>query len=163
MPRPSVIPAVKERLEEYLDKCQLDYISQPELNRNPTLPQTTDAKVNVRALAKSIGLTQSQEKYLFERQELYSLVNMVAEGQGLRPIGARTEPADKAIQQRLVTQARSAKIDAQAAVEAKAREDALVQELSVACKRIAKLEAQNMRLQAQLEMINSGMLVRVAT
>jgi len=47
------------------------------------MPSTSDGKVNVRALAQALELKQTQEKYRYERQELTSLINLVAEGQGL--------------------------------------------------------------------------------
>ena len=162
MPRRSVIPAVKERLEQYLDERQAEYLERPEAGRAATLPQTNDGKVNVRGIAAAIGLRQTQEKYLFERDELSSLINLVAEGQALLPIGARTaDVADKAIKERLARQAKTAKADAQGAVEARARETALVEELGQAQGAIANLEATVMRLQAQLDLINAGLMVRV--
>lgn len=163
MPRPSVIPAVKERLELYLDERQAEYLQQPEATRLATLPKTPDGKVNVRAIALAIGLRQTQEKYLFEREELSSLVNLVAEGQELLPIGSRTaEAADLALKQRLVHQAKTAKADAQGAVEARAREAALVEQLEEASATIASLEEVVMRLRAQLDMVHAGIMVRVA-
>lgn len=163
MPRQSVIPAVRERLELYLDERQAEYLKLPEDSRTATLPQTLDGKVNVRGIATAIGLRQTQEKYLFEREELSSLINLVAEGQELLPIGSRTsDVADKAIKDRLVQQAKTAKADAQGAVEARARETALVDQLEEAQLTIASLEAKVMRLQAQLDMVHAGLLVRVA-
>jgi hypothetical protein len=162
MARPSVIPAVKERLEIHLDKLETAYQSQPEGKRIATLPATNDGKVNVRALAQAIGLKQTQEKYLYEREELTSLINLVAEGQALLPIGARTmEVADKALKERLVQQAKTAKEDAQAATEARAAEQRLLDELSAALTEIEMLKAENMRLNAQLELIHAGMYVQV--
>lgn len=163
MPRQSVIPAVKERLELYLDERQTEYLKLPEGSRTATLPRTLDSKVNVRGIAKAIGLRQTQEKYLFQNDELSSLINLVAEGQELLPIGSRTaDVADNAIKERLAQQARSAKADAQGAVEARARETALVAQLEDAQLTIASLEAKVMRLQAQLDMVHAGFLVRVA-
>lgn len=163
MPRQSVIPAVKERLELYLDERQAEYLKLPEDSRTATLPQTLDGKVNVRGIATAIGLRQTQEKYLFEREELSSLINLVAEGQELLPIGSRTsDVADKAIKERLAQQAKTAKADAQGAVEARARETALVDQLEEAQLTIANLEAKVMRLQTQLDMVHAGLLVRVA-
>lgn len=163
MPRQSVIPAVKERLELYLDERQAEYLKLPEQSRTATLPRTLDGKVNVRGIATAIGLRQTQEKYLFSREELSSLINLVAEGQELLPIGSRTsDVADKAIKERLVHQAKTAKADAQGAVEARARETALVEQLEEAQLTIASLEAKVMRLQAQLDMVHAGLLVRVA-
>ena len=162
MARPTVIPAVRERLELYLDERQAEYLSQLGKNRTATLPQTSDGKVNVRGIATAIGLRQTQEKYLFLHVELSSLINLVAEGQELLPIGSRTtDVADKAIQERLARQAKTAKADAQGAVEARARETALVEQLEEAHSSIASLEATLMRLRAQLDMVHAGLMVRV--
>ena len=162
MARPSIVPSVRLRLEEYLEQHEAEYQAQPESTRKPTLPYTGDFKVNVRALAEAIGLKQTQEKYLYEREELFSLVNLTAEGQGLLPIGARTQPQiDKSIRERLVMQATGARVDAQAAVEAKAREEALTEALALANSQNADLRAENTRLRARLEMIQNGMLARV--
>jgi hypothetical protein len=162
MSRPSIIPSVRLRLEEYLEQREVEYLAQSDVIRNPTLPYTGDFKVNVRAVAEAIGLKQTQEKYLYEREELFSLVNLTAEGQGLLPIGARTQPQiDKSIRERLVMQATGARIDAQAAVEAKAREAALTEALALANSQNVALRAENTRLRARLEMIQAGMMVRV--
>lgn len=64
MARPSIIPSVRLRLEEFLEQREADYLAQTEAIRKPTLPYTGDFKVNVRALAEAIGLKQPQEKYL---------------------------------------------------------------------------------------------------
>ncbi|HSN76900.1 MAG TPA: hypothetical protein VL334_17650 [Anaerolineae bacterium] len=162
MARPSIIPSVRLRLEEYLEQHEAEYLAQPEATRKPTLPYTGDFKVNVRALAEAIGLKQTQEKYLYEREELFSLVNLTAEGQGLLPIGARTQPQiDKSIRERLIMQATGARVDAQAAVESKAREEALTEALALANSQNADLRAENTRLRARLEMVQNGMLARV--
>lgn len=78
MPRPSVIPTVKAALEDYLERMQAAFLAVPAAQRSPTLPATPDGKVNVRALGQAIDLKQTQEKYLFERQELTSLINLVS-------------------------------------------------------------------------------------
>lgn len=162
MARPSIIPSVRLRLEEYLERREAEYLAQPEATRKPTLPHTGDFKVNVRGVAQALGLTKNQEKYLYEREELTSLVNLTAEGQGLLPIGARTQPElDKSVRERLVLQATTARIDAQAAIESKAREESLLESVSLAHKQIAALEAENMRLRARLELVQAGMLARV--
>ena len=163
MPRPSVIPTVKPALEDYLERMQVAFLSMPEAQRVPTLPATPDGKVNVRALGQAIELKQTQEKYLYERQELTSLINLVAEGQGLLPIGSRllVDASDKALKERLVRQAQSAKANAQAAVEAQSATSELLEKLKEAVMEIETLKAENMRLKAQLEMIHSGMMVGV--
>lgn len=161
MPRPSVIPSVKVALEEYLERMQVAFLALPEERRAPTLPATSDGKVNVRALAQAIELKQTQEKYLYERPELTSLVNLVAEGQGLLPIGSRllVEASDKVLKDRMDRTAQSAKASAQAAVEAQSATSELLEKLKEAVLEIETLKAQNMRLKAQLEMIHSGMIV----
>ena len=55
-------------------------------------------------------------------------------------------------------QATGARIDAQATVEAKAREEALTEALALANSQNAALRAENTRLRARLEMVQAGML-----
>lgn len=102
MARPSVIPAVLERLKQFLDERESRFLAKPEGERSPTLPATSDGKVNVRAVAQAIELKQTQEKYLYEREELRSLIDLAAQGQGLLPIGARTlqGAGDRAFEER---------------------------------------------------------------
>lgn len=163
MPRPSVIPTVKAALEDYLERMEVAFLAMPEKQRAPTLPATADGKVNVRAVAQAIELKQTQEKYLYERQELTSLINLVAEGQGLLPIGARLliDASDKALKERLARQAQSAKANAQAAVEAQSATSELLEKLREVVLENESLKAENMRLKTQLDMIHSGMLVGV--
>jgi hypothetical protein len=161
MPRPSVIPTVKAALEVYLERMQVAFLSLPEAQRVPTLPATPDGKVNVRALGQAIELKQTQEKYLYERSELTSLINLVAEGQGLLPIGSRllVDASDKVLKERLVRQAQSAKANAQAAVEAQSATGELLEKLKEVVLENESLKAENIRLNAQLDLIHSGMLV----
>lgn len=163
MGRPSVIPQVRERLEAYLNDRELEFLSHPEANRSPTLPATPDGKVNVRAVAQAIDLKVTQEKYLYERDELSQLINLIAEGQGLLPIGARLiqEAGDKSLKERMVRQAQTAKAAAQAAVEAQAVHAELLDKLKAAVTDIEVLKAENARLHAQLDAIHTGMFVRV--
>lgn len=163
MPRPSVIPSVKAALEDYLERMQVAFLSMPEAQRVPTLPAASDGKVNVRALAQAIDLKQTQEKYLYERPELTSLINLMAEGQGLLPIGSRllVGASDKVLKERLVRQAQSAKANAQAAVEAQSATGELLEKLKEAVMEIETLKAENVRLRAQLDLIHSGMMVEV--
>lgn len=163
MGRPSVIPQVRERLEAYLNERELEFLSQPEAVRSPTLPATPDGKVNVRAVAQAIDLKVTQEKYLYERDELSQLINLMAEGQGLLPIGARLvqEAGDKALKERMVRQAQTAKAAAQAAVEAQAVHAELLDKLQAAVADIEALKAENARLHAQLDAIHAGIFVRV--
>ena len=162
MARPSVIPEVRARLETYLNDREVEY--QAQLNeRSPTLPATADGKVNVRAVAEAIGLKTTQEKYLYERDDLTQLINLMAEGQGLLPIGSRLLQAagDKLLKERMGRQAQAAKSAAQAAVEAQAVHAELLEKLNAAVTDIEALKAENARLHAQLDAIHSGMFVRV--
>lgn len=163
MPRPSVIPQVRTRLEAYLDGLEAAYQAQPEATRTPTLPATPDGKVNVRAVAQAIDLKQTQEKYLYERDELTSLINLVAEGQGLLPIGSRLlqDAGDKAIKERLARQAQTARADAQAAVEATAIQDELLEKVRELSADNERLSAENLRLRAMLDAMDQGLLIRV--
>ena len=162
MGRPSIIPSVMKRLEEYLEARELEYQALPAEKKKPTLPITGDCKINVRAIAEDIGLRKTQEKYLFERDELKSLVNLMAEGQGVLPIGARTqEDTDKSIRTKIMQTAAQARENATAAVEAQAMNNDLMQELVEAHAEIEKLCAENSRLRVQLEMIHAGIFVMV--
>lgn len=163
MARPSIIPTVKAALEEYLERTQVAFLDMSESQRVPTLPSTSDGKVNVRVLATAIGLKQTQEKYLYERPELTSLINLVAEGQGLLPIGARllVDASDRVLKERLVRQAQSAKANAQAAVEAQSATGELLEKLKDVVLENESLKAENMRLKAQLDLIHSGIVVGV--
>jgi hypothetical protein len=158
MARPSVIPEVRVRLEAYLNEQEAAYQSRPEEERRPTLPALSDGKVNVRAIAQAIGLKQTQEKYLFEREELSSLVNLMAEGQGLAPIGARVsqDASDKAIRQRSLMQAQAVRAATQAATEAVAQHGELMEIIKQQARDIQSLKAENMRLRSRLELIESG-------
>lgn len=163
MARPSVTQSVREKLEAYLEACEARYQAQPEAHRLATLPSTPDGKVNVRGVARAIDLKVTQEKYLYERDELSQLINLMAEGQGLLPIGARLmqEAGDKALKERMVRQAQTAKATAQAAVEAQAVHAELLDKLKAAVADIEMLKAENARLHAQLNAIHTGMFVRV--
>ncbi len=163
MARPSVIPQVRLRLEAYLDGLEAVYQAKPEANRTPTLPATPDGKVNVRAIAQAIDLKLTQEKYLYEREELTSLVNLVAEGQGLLPIGSRLlqDAGDKAIKERLVRQAQTARADAQAAVEATAVQEELLEKVRELTADNARLVSENQRLRAMLDAMDQGLYIRV--
>lgn len=164
MPRPSVIPQVKARLESFLNDCEEKYLQQSIDERRPTIPATPDGKVNVRKIAESIDLKVTQEKYLYERAELTQIINLMAEGQGLLPIGSRLtqEAGDKAIKERLVRQAQDTKKAGQAAVEAQAAYAELLEQFQGLADEIERLRSENIRLHAQLDAIHSGIYVEVA-
>ena len=161
MGRPSVIPQVRERLEHYLNELECRYQGQSEDQRVPTIPATTDGKVNVRAVATAIGLKTTQEKYLYERAELSSLVNLMAEGQGLAPIGARLsqDAADRAVKAKALFQAKNLRLAAQAAVEAQAQQEELLQVIKDLGRENQRLTAENLRLSARLEAVEAGIFV----
>ena len=163
MARPSVIPGIKARLEEWLDQCEAAFLSQPEATRQPTLPLCPDGKINVRAVAQAIQLKPTQEKYLYEREELTQLINCIAEGQGVLCIGSRTNQtdADKAVKQRLILQSKGMQEASMAAVEAiSAREELLgrIQSLST---ELAASKAEIERLRARLQAVENGVWVSV--
>lgn len=163
MPRPSVIPGIKARLEAYLDQREAEYLALPEGSRQPTLPVTADGKVNVRALAQAIELKPTQEKYLYERKELCDLINCIAEGQGVLSIGSRVTQteADKAIKQRLIQQAKSAQDASQAAVEAVSAQQELLDRIRSLTADLEASRAESERLRAQLQAVENGIWVDV--
>jgi len=161
MVRPSVIPGIKVRLEEYLDRKEAEYLAQGDPCCKPTLPLTPDGKVNVRAVASAIDLTINQEKYLYERKELTDLINCIAEGQGVLPIGARTNPtaADKAIKERLIRQSRTAQEASQAAVEAISAQQELLGRIRALSNELEASKAETERLRARLQAVEYGVWI----
>ena len=129
----------------------------------PTLPVTPDGKVNVRALAEAIGLKQTQEKYLYERKELTDLINCIAEGQGVLTIGSRVNQtdADKAIKERLIRQAKSVQESSQAAVEAVAAQEELLERIRTLSAELEASKAEIGRLRARLQAVENGIWVAV--
>jgi hypothetical protein len=99
----SILPELLEALEHYLDERASVWLAQPEGSRIPTLPATSDGKVNVRAITLAIGRPQSQEQHLFRRSELKAAIDAVAVEQGLKAIGARnySEDLEKAVAARI--------------------------------------------------------------
>ena len=163
MPRPSVIPEIKKRLEDYLEGIQAAYEAQPETDRPPSLPRTGDWKANVQAIGRAINLTEGQYKYLHERAELTELINAIARVQGLLPIGARNdvEQQDAPARARLMQVQKASRANGQAAVESQATVQSLIEQLSEAQQIIADQAATIMRLEAQLELVQSGIFVEV--
>jgi len=163
MARPSVIPKVTADLTEYLNNCQTAFNALPERAKTSTLPVTPDGKVNVRAIAKAIGLTENQEKYLYERAELTQLINLVCEGQEVLPIGSRVtqSAADKALKERMVRQSKAAQDSSQAVVEASGALQAALDKVQELSAELEALRAQNTRLRAQLQSVQDGIYVPV--
>ncbi|AIB12613.1 hypothetical protein ABAZ39_11535 [Azospirillum argentinense] len=103
MGRPGfVVAEIRALLEPYLDEQMAAWERQPEAGRQPTLPMIGD-KVSVRGLTRALGLKISREQYFYDEPELASLVNAVAEAQGLLPIGSRAQldAEDKAVAERI--------------------------------------------------------------
>jgi hypothetical protein len=98
----SILPELLEDLERYLDQRAQAWLEQ-DGERMPTLPSTSDGKVNVRAITAALGRPQSQEQHLFKKSELRSAINAVAIEQKLKPIGGRlpSEGLDKAVADRM--------------------------------------------------------------
>ena len=80
MPK-NVTPEILAKLEPYLEQLDASWGSQPEGLRQPTLPVTVDGKVNVRGIAKAIGLRLSQEQHFFRKPELAAPINSLAQVQ----------------------------------------------------------------------------------
>lgn len=163
MARPSVIPGIRTRLEEWLDQCEAAYLTQPEDSRQPTLPITPDGKVNVRAVAQAIQLKPTQEKYLYEREDLTQLINCIAEGQGVLTIGSRVNQtdADKAVKQRLILQSKAAQERTQAAVEAISAHEELLDRIRKLSAELAASKAETERLRARLLAVENGVWVAI--
>jgi hypothetical protein len=163
MARPSVIPGIRARLEEWLDQCEAAYLSQPEADRQPTLPMTTDGKVNVRSVAQAIQLKPTQEKYLYEREELTQLINCIAEGQGILTIGSRATQteADRQVKQKVTLYAKNAQEAARAATEAIAAQQELLDRIRVLSAELAASKAEVERLRARLQAVENGVWVSV--
>jgi len=161
MARPPVIPGIKARLELWLDEREAAYLAQPDSARQPTLPVTPDGKVNVRALAQAIDLKPTQEKYLYEREELTSLINCIAEGQGVLTIGARVNPteADKQIRQKIIRHARNAQEATQAATEAAAAQQELLGRIRILSADLEAAKAEILRLRTRLQAVEAGVWV----
>ena len=163
MARPSVIPGIKARLEEWLDQREAAYLAQPEVTRQPTLPATSDGKVNVRAVAQAIDLKPTQEKYLYEREELTQLINCIAEGQELQTIGSRINPtdADKVVKQKIILHAKNAQEATQTATEAIAAQQELLDRIRALSNELAASKAETERLRTRLQAVEAGVWVAV--
>lgn len=129
MGRPSVIPVILAALEPYLEQRQAVWLAQPENSRLPTLPDVA-GKVDVRNMVKALGLSSSHEQHFYNKPELRTVVNAIAEVQGLKGIGSRSEldAADKVAESRLTQAQRDKSQFARALGEAHAQIDRLRRE-----------------------------------
>jgi chromosome segregation ATPase len=144
-----------------LDEREAAFLAQPVATRQPTLPMTPDGKVNVRAVAQAIDLMPTQEKYLFEREELTTLINCIAEGQGVLTIGARVNPtdADKQIKQKIIQHAKNAQQATQAATAAVAAQQELLDRIRSLSADLEAAKAEVLRLRTRLQAVEAGVWV----
>jgi hypothetical protein len=121
------------------------------------LPTTVDGKVNVLALCRVLGLASSDAQHLHRKESLKTVINALAEDQGLLPIGARAQTdEDRAVESRIARVAAQAKDDAQAAAEQAAAAAAMLAELRLAQDELEKLRLENQALRARLQIIEDG-------
>ena len=157
MARLSVLPRLMCLLEAYLDHKASLWSIQPDEDRTPTLPATTDGKVNVRRLVEEMGLNATAEQHFYNKPELTRAVNLIASVQGLKGIGSRVlqDADDEAARARITQLAARAKTDKEGHAAARVH-------LTQALARVRELEGENARLKARLEHVRAtGMLVRV--
>lgn len=161
MAKPKPVDMIMSVLEPLLDELSDQWESQPEGQRCPTLPQTIDGKVNVTEIVRLLqrkdpAIKMNYVQYFHRKTQqgtangLATLVNIIAELQGLKPIGARAVDAEAfdRLTERLESVQAHAKKTMQAAVE---REYL-----------IAQLRQENDALRAQLRMIEeTGMPMRL--
>jgi hypothetical protein len=88
--RPSILPAILEKLDPYLERLAAKWALQPEHDRIPTLPMTSD-RVNLRALVRELGLKEADGQHFYRKAELSGPVNALAAEQGLKGIGSRLQ------------------------------------------------------------------------
>ena len=87
----TVVPDILALLEPWLASRIEAWQAQPSGAREANLPATRDGKLNVRGVARDLGLRPSQEQHLFKHAELRTPLNVVAVEQGLKPIGSKPE------------------------------------------------------------------------
>lgn len=128
------------------------------LAQGNALPGTCDGKVNVAALCRALGLRPSDAQHLFRKEALKTVINAMAEEQGLRPIGARTEreAADEAVHDSIARVAAQAMRDAQAAIEQSAAAAVLLDELATAKAEVERLRLENKALRTRLHIFEEG-------
>ena len=131
------------------------------VGRGNRLPATADGKVNVAALCRELGLRPSDAQHLFRKEAVKTVVNALAEEQGLLHIGARAdrEAADQAIHDGIARVGAQARRDAQAATMAAEQSAAavvLIEELAQARAEIEALKLARSSLEARLHIFEDG-------
>ena len=142
MPK-NITPEILAKLEPYLEHLDACWESQPESLRQPTLPVTVDGKINVRAVAKAIGLRQSQEQHFYRKPELAAPINSLAQVQGIKTIGSRVlaDHSDKAAKDRLIRTAAEKNDLARSLAEKEAEIESLREENAMLHARLAQIES----------------------
>jgi hypothetical protein len=125
-----------------------EWRAQPEDSHSPTLPEVA-GKVDVRNLVRALRLPAGHEQHFYNKTELRTVVNVIAEKQGLRGIGSRVDMdvEDQVIADRMTQVQRDRSDCARALAEANAQ--------------IERLRRETISLRAQLEFrTETGMTIR---
>ncbi|MCZ8312349.1 MAG: hypothetical protein O9320_15995 [Magnetospirillum sp.] len=149
MARPSIVPEIRAKLEPWLEARMAEWNAMPVDDRQATLPETPDGKINVRAVTLALGLRRTHEQHFFRHAELRTLLNATAEAQRLLPIGSREQIAgeDEIVRERFALVASNA--------------DKLAKSLAEREATILKLRTENDALRAQLRLLSEvGMTLR---
>lgn len=150
MPK-NITPEILAKLEPYLEQLDQSWEAQPAGLRQPTLPITPDRKVNVRGIAKAIGLRQSQEQHFFRKPELAAPINSLAQIQGVKPIGSRVlaDQHDKVAAGRLARTITEKNDLARALAEKEAEIESLREENSMLLLRLAQIESYGVTIRTE--------------
>jgi hypothetical protein len=161
MAKPKPVDVIMSALEPFLDELSDQWDAQPESQRHPTLPQTMDGKVNVTEIVRLLqrrnpAIKMNYVQYFHRKTPqgasngLATLVNIIAELQGLKPIGARAVDAEAF--DRLTARLESVQSQANKTTQAAVDREYL----------ITQLRQENDSLRAQLRMIEeTGMPMRM--
>ncbi|SCY65640.1 hypothetical protein [Microvirga guangxiensis] len=170
MARPSKIGAFQELLESYLDGKDAAWTQQDtsKERRVPTLPQTSDGKVNVRALARELQefaiergedanrVPDSAWQYFYKHEPLAEMVDLIASEQGLAKIASRTrdDAKDDASSEKISRLNKCLKGQAEGHAQSRVRVTQLERDL-------ANARAENDRLRERLGIMQrTGLIVR---
>jgi hypothetical protein len=170
MARLSKIGSLHEVLEDYLDGKDAAWAQQndPKQRRVPTLPQTSDGKVNVRELARELQefaierggdpslVPDSAWQYFYKHDSLAKVVDIIAEEQGLAKIASRTrdEAKDGAVDAKMSRLSEGLKRQSEGHAQSKVRVTQLERDL-------AEARAEIERLRERLRIMQrTGLIVR---
>lgn len=97
MPR-DITQDILDAISPYLEEREAAWLAQPVGSRRPTLPATVEGKINVRGLIREAGVKPTWEQHCYRKPAVRNIINEVAAGMGLQPIGSRdTSEADDAV------------------------------------------------------------------